>query len=165
MQKKEKEKKGAYGTPDSHVVPHRSTDEACSGLTAQFGRDTVRFTEYGRRRQPCVSWVYIYDTVLYATVRYAACAAGVRRLALRGVSSLRKASRKLQTWRELGCACCCCCSALLSCRSCANVSRAAMMTQCHSRLKHVQSRSLPRAILWIVRSETRHCHWVHGWTR
>lgn len=39
----------AYGTPDSHVVPHRSTDEACSGLTAQFGRDTVRFTEYGRR--------------------------------------------------------------------------------------------------------------------
>ena len=40
----------AYGTPDSHVVPHRSTDRACSGLTAQFGRDTVLFTEYGRRR-------------------------------------------------------------------------------------------------------------------
>eukprot|EP01043_Picozoa_sp_COSAG02_P092136 COSAG02_NODE_28777_length_582_cov_1.795031_1_plen_50_part_10 len=34
-------KRRAYGTPDSHVVPHRSTDEACSGLTAQFGRDTV----------------------------------------------------------------------------------------------------------------------------
>eukprot|EP01043_Picozoa_sp_COSAG02_P039140 COSAG02_NODE_3069_length_7427_cov_7.977211_3_plen_154_part_00 len=32
------------------MVPHRSTDEACSGLTAQFGRDTVRFTEYGRRQ-------------------------------------------------------------------------------------------------------------------
>ena len=46
---KEAEKERAYGTPDSHVVPHRSTDEACSGLTAQFGRDTVRFTEYGRR--------------------------------------------------------------------------------------------------------------------
>jgi myosin-crossreactive antigen len=43
-------KKRAYGTPDSHVVPHRSTDRACSGLTAQFGRDTVLFTEYGRRR-------------------------------------------------------------------------------------------------------------------
>ena len=43
-------KRRAYGTPDSHVVPHRSTDRACSGLTAQFGRDTVRFTEYGRRR-------------------------------------------------------------------------------------------------------------------
>ena len=47
---KEEGKKRAYGTPDSHVVPHRSTDRACSGLTAQFGRDTVRFTEYGRRR-------------------------------------------------------------------------------------------------------------------
>ena len=45
-----KQKRRAYGTPDSHVVPHRSTDRACSGLTAQFGRDTVRFTEYGRRR-------------------------------------------------------------------------------------------------------------------
>ena len=45
-------KNRAYGTPDSHVVPHRSTDRACSGLTAQFGRDTVLFTEYGRR-QPC----------------------------------------------------------------------------------------------------------------
>ena len=43
------EKERAYGTPDSHVVPHRSTDEACSGLTAQFGRDTVCYTEYGRR--------------------------------------------------------------------------------------------------------------------
>ena len=43
------QKKRAYGTPDSHVVPHRSTDEACSGLTAQFGRDTVCYTEYGRR--------------------------------------------------------------------------------------------------------------------
>ena len=48
--KKKRKKERAYGTPDSHVVPHRSTDEACSGLTAQFGRDTVRFTEYGRRR-------------------------------------------------------------------------------------------------------------------
>ena len=47
---KEEGKKRAYGTPDSHVVPHRSTDRACSGLTAQFGRDTVLFTEYGRRR-------------------------------------------------------------------------------------------------------------------
>ena len=45
-----RQKKRAYGTPDSHVVPHRSTDRACSGLTAQFGRDTVLFTEYGRRR-------------------------------------------------------------------------------------------------------------------
>ena len=49
-ERNEGKKKRAYGTPDSHVVPHRSTDRACSGLTAQFGRDTVRFTEYGRRR-------------------------------------------------------------------------------------------------------------------
>jgi hypothetical protein len=63
--KTRKEKRRAYGTPDSHVVPHRSTDEACSGLTAQFGRDTVRFTEYGRRRMhtaiclymKCVYWI------------------------------------------------------------------------------------------------------------
>ena len=48
--RRQKAKKRAYGTPDSHVVPHRSTDRACSGLTAQFGRDTVLFTEYGRRR-------------------------------------------------------------------------------------------------------------------
>ena len=48
--KTKRKKKRAYGTPDSHVVPHRSTDRACSGLTAQFGRDTVLFTEYGRRR-------------------------------------------------------------------------------------------------------------------
>ena len=47
--KSDESKKRAYGTPDSHVVPHRSTDEACSGLTAQFGRDTVCYTEYGRR--------------------------------------------------------------------------------------------------------------------
>ena len=43
-------KKRACGTTDSHVVPHRSTEVACSGLTSQIGRDTVRFTEYGRRR-------------------------------------------------------------------------------------------------------------------
>ena len=43
-------KRGACGTTDSHVVPHRSTEVACSGLTSQIGRDTVRFTEYGRRR-------------------------------------------------------------------------------------------------------------------
>jgi hypothetical protein len=49
-ERNEGKKKRAYGTPDSHVVPHRSTDRACSGLTAQFGRDTVLFTEYGRRR-------------------------------------------------------------------------------------------------------------------
>ena len=48
-------KERAYGTPDSHVVPHRSTDEACSGLTAQFGRDTVCYTEYGRRHLRCES--------------------------------------------------------------------------------------------------------------
>ena len=47
---REAKKKRAYGTSDSHVVPHRSTEEACSDLTSQFGRDTVRFTEYGRRR-------------------------------------------------------------------------------------------------------------------
>jgi hypothetical protein len=29
--------KRAYNTPDSHVVPHRSTDRACIRLTAQFG--------------------------------------------------------------------------------------------------------------------------------
>ena len=56
-------KKGAYGTPDSHVVPHRSTDEACSGLTAQFGRDTVRFTEYGRRHPPQPIHAYVYRCV------------------------------------------------------------------------------------------------------
>ena len=50
----------AYGTPDSHVVPHRSTDEACSGLTAQFGRDTVRLTEYGRRHSQRQSSQYLY---------------------------------------------------------------------------------------------------------
>ena len=44
-------KRGACGTTDSHVVPHRSTEVACSGLTSQIGRDTVRFTEYGRRRR------------------------------------------------------------------------------------------------------------------
>ena len=53
-------RKRAYGTPDSHVVPHRSTDRACSGLTAQFGRDTVLFTEYGRRRMHNEITGYIY---------------------------------------------------------------------------------------------------------
>ena len=43
-------KRRACGTTDSHVVPHRSTEVACSGLTSQIGRDTVRFTEYGRRQ-------------------------------------------------------------------------------------------------------------------
>ena len=55
------QKRRAYGTPDSHVVPHRSTDEACSGLTAQFGRDTVRFTEYGRRREYVETSQYLYS--------------------------------------------------------------------------------------------------------
>ena len=58
--KKAKKEKRAYGTPDSHVVPHRSTDEACSGLTAQFGRDTVRFTEYGRRHSAPCKRQYMY---------------------------------------------------------------------------------------------------------
>ena len=58
--KKRKKKERAYGTPDSHVVPHRSTDRACSGLTAQFGRDTVLFTEYGRRRVQQALRQYIY---------------------------------------------------------------------------------------------------------
>ena len=56
-----KRQKRAYGTPDSHVVPHRSTDRACSGLTAQFGRDTVLFTEYGRRRMLAAGRRYIYS--------------------------------------------------------------------------------------------------------
>ena len=42
-------KNGAYGTRDSHVVPHHSTNLACTGLTSQFGRDTVCYREYGRR--------------------------------------------------------------------------------------------------------------------
>ena len=49
-QEAKKKERGACGTTDSHVVPHRSTEVACSGLTSQIGRDTVRFTEYGRRR-------------------------------------------------------------------------------------------------------------------
>ena len=55
-------KKGAYGTPDYHVVARRSTDEACSGLTAQFGRDTVRCTEYGRRRELVETSKYLMST-------------------------------------------------------------------------------------------------------
>ena len=57
---KKKRKKRAYGTSDSHVVPHRSTEEACSDLTSQFGRDTVRSTKYGRRHHSEVCIVYIY---------------------------------------------------------------------------------------------------------
>ena len=63
VRSKNSPKKRAYGTPDSHVVPHRSTDEACSGLTAQFGRDTVRFTEYGRRHRPRPIHAYLYRCV------------------------------------------------------------------------------------------------------
>ena len=63
LRSKNSPKKRAYGTPDSHVVPHRSTDEACSGLTAQFGRDTVRFTEYGRRHPPQPIHAYVYRCV------------------------------------------------------------------------------------------------------
>ena len=38
-----------YGTSDSHVVPHHSTNEALSSLTLQIGRDAVIFAWYGRR--------------------------------------------------------------------------------------------------------------------
>ena len=62
--------KRAYGTPDSHVVPHRSTDEACSGLTAQFGRDTVRFTEYGRRQTHRLFILYLYSCSTDCLVLY-----------------------------------------------------------------------------------------------
>ena len=37
-----------YGTSDSHVVPHHSTDEALSSLTLQIERDAVLFAWYGR---------------------------------------------------------------------------------------------------------------------
>ena len=52
--------KRAYGTRDSHVVPHHSTNLACTGLTSQFGRDTVCYREYGRRRQNWKDLTYIY---------------------------------------------------------------------------------------------------------
>jgi hypothetical protein len=42
-------KEKTYGTSDSHVVPHHSTDEALSSLTLQIGRDAVLFAWYGRR--------------------------------------------------------------------------------------------------------------------
>lgn len=42
-------KKKTYGTSDSHVVPHHSTNEALSSLTLQIGRDAVIFAWYGRR--------------------------------------------------------------------------------------------------------------------
>lgn len=41
--------KKTYGTSDSHVVPHHSTNEALSSLTLQIGRDAVLFAWYGRR--------------------------------------------------------------------------------------------------------------------
>ena len=48
-EQKAKGKKRAYSITDSHVVPHRSTKMTCTDLTSQFGRDTVRSREYGRR--------------------------------------------------------------------------------------------------------------------
>lgn len=43
-------KKGwTYGTSDSRVVPHRSTNKALSSLTLQIERDAVIFAWYGRR--------------------------------------------------------------------------------------------------------------------
>jgi hypothetical protein len=47
--KKRPAKEETYGTSDSHVVPHHSTDEALSSLTLQIGRDAVLFAWYGRR--------------------------------------------------------------------------------------------------------------------
>ena len=44
-----KMQKKTYGTSDSHVVPHHSTNEAPSSLTLQIGRDAVLFAWYGRR--------------------------------------------------------------------------------------------------------------------
>ena len=46
---KKSAKEKIYGTSDSHVVPHHSTDEALSSLTLQIGRDAVLFAWYGRR--------------------------------------------------------------------------------------------------------------------
>ena len=48
------------------MVPHRSTDEACSGLTAQFGRDTVCYTEYGRRHYPSEFVGFIFRQAIEA---------------------------------------------------------------------------------------------------
>ena len=42
-------KKKTYGTADSHVVPHHSTDAALSSLTLQIERDAVLLAWYGRR--------------------------------------------------------------------------------------------------------------------
>ena len=53
-------KKRAYGTRDSHVVPHHSTNLACTGLTSQFGRDTVCYREYGRRQTQWQMLAHIY---------------------------------------------------------------------------------------------------------
>lgn len=47
--KRDGAKTKTYGTSDSHVVPHHSTNEALSSLTLQIGRDAVIFAWYGRR--------------------------------------------------------------------------------------------------------------------
>ena len=45
----QKREKRTYGTADSHVVPHHSTDAALSSLTLQIERDAVLLAWYGRR--------------------------------------------------------------------------------------------------------------------
>ena len=37
-----------YNTPYSHVISHRSTDEAVSSLAAEIGRDPAFSASYGR---------------------------------------------------------------------------------------------------------------------
>jgi hypothetical protein len=43
-----RKKAKSYSTPNSRVVPHRSTTEASPGLTSEIGRDPVHFRVYGR---------------------------------------------------------------------------------------------------------------------
>ena len=52
-----------YGTLDSHVVPHHSTDKALSSLTLQIERDAVLLAWYGRRCQNLIDdriYIHIY---------------------------------------------------------------------------------------------------------
>ena len=64
-------KKRAYGTRDSPVVPDLSTNLACTGLTSQFGRDTMYYREYDRRHCYAQMPKFIYlKKVLYLAVNF-----------------------------------------------------------------------------------------------
>ena len=64
MERVKGQKGGGYGTVDSRVVAHPSTNTAWRSLTSLFGWEAVLSAQYGRIQQSSLLSLYAFPVVL-----------------------------------------------------------------------------------------------------